>query len=76
MTVLEIQEVMKGWGLMLDEPQIQRPTANVVQDIYMVFLEKVTGITPRDLDEPASRALTVINEYQVYSFVTCFRALL
>ncbi|KAH8114618.1 Nuf2 family-domain-containing protein [Phellopilus nigrolimitatus] len=63
MKIVEIVVALKEWGLHVSEDQIQRPTADVVQAIYVLFLQQITGITPESLQEPVNRAVAVIGEH-------------
>lgn len=68
MKVAEITRLLETWGLYVSEDQVQRPTGEVVQAIYVVFLQLVFGITPETLEEPAQRSLAVIEDYPVRFF--------
>jgi len=49
--------------LRVSDDQIQKPTGEVVQSIYMVFLQQLTGISPEILQEPVNRALGVVEDF-------------
>ena len=61
----EITCALEDWGLRVSDDQIHKPTGEVVQAIYLVFLQQLTGITPDALQEPANRALGIIEEFPV-----------
>lgn len=63
MKIGEITRALEEWGLRISEDQIQRPTSDVVQAIYILFVQQVTGITPGALEEPVGRASTAIDEF-------------
>ncbi|EJC97997.1 uncharacterized protein FOMMEDRAFT_143487 [Fomitiporia mediterranea MF3/22] len=63
MKVSEISRALDEWGLRISEDQLQRPTTDVVQAIYLLFVQQVTGITPEMLEEPTSRALASVEEF-------------
>ena len=63
MKVTEITSALEEWGLRISEDQIQRPTAETVQQVYVCFLQQITGLTPELLQEPVGRALAVVAEY-------------
>ncbi|TDL15664.1 hypothetical protein BD410DRAFT_101642 [Rickenella mellea] len=64
MDVDEIVSSIRGWGLEITNAQIQAPTAEVVQAIYSLFLSQITGLTADTLEEPAMRALGVVEVNQ------------
>ena len=63
MKVGEISRALEEWGLRVSDDQIQRPTGDIVQAIYILFVQLATGITPESLEEPVNRALATIDEY-------------
>lgn len=63
MRISEITLALEEWGLRVTEDQIQRPTSDVVQAIYVLFLQQVTGITPEALEGPVNRAVAGIDEH-------------
>lgn len=65
MKISEIARALEEWGLRVSEDQIHKPTGEVVQAIYIVFLQQVTGINPESLEEPVNRAISVIEEHPV-----------
>ncbi|KAL5501596.1 NUF2 [Sanghuangporus vaninii] len=68
MKIAEITSALEEWGLRITEDQIQRPTAENVQKIYVLFLQQITGLTPEMLQDPVGRALAVVSEYpELYS---------
>lgn len=68
MKVTEITSALEEWGLRMSEDQIQRPTAETVQQVYVCFLQQITGLTPELLQDPVGRALVVVAEYpELYS---------
>lgn len=68
MKIGEIIRALDEWGLRVSEDQLQKPTGDIVQAVYVLFLQLVTGITPEALEEPVSRALSTIEDYpELYS---------
>lgn len=63
----EITTVLETWGLRVSEDQIQRPTGDIVQAVYLLFLLQITGITPEQLQQPMHRSLSVVGEFPVSS---------
>ncbi|KAI5122463.1 hypothetical protein M0805_008774 [Coniferiporia weirii] len=63
MKVGEIARALEEWGLRVSEDQIQKPNGDIVQAIYVLFVQQVTGITPESLEEPVDRAVAVIDEH-------------
>lgn len=61
----EITCALEDWGLRVSEDQIQKPTGEVVQSIYLVFLQQLTSISFESLQEPANRALAGIEQNMV-----------
>ena len=63
MKVGEISRALEEWGLRVSEDQVQRPTGDIVQSIYILFVQLSTGLTPESLEEPANRALAGISDF-------------
>ncbi|THH11642.1 hypothetical protein EW145_g515 [Phellinidium pouzarii] len=63
MKIGEIVRALEEWGLRVSDDQIQKPTGDIVQAIYVLFVQQVTGITPEALEQPVNRAIAVIEEH-------------
>lgn len=62
MKISEITRTLEEWGLRVADDQILRPSAETVIQVYILFLQLLAGITPEMLDNPTSKALTVIED--------------
>ena len=65
MKVSDIIRALEEWGLHVSEEQIQRPTDEVVQAIYAMFLQQITGINVSDLEVPSRKAVAVLEQESV-----------
>ena len=65
MKISEITHTLEEWGLRISDEQIQRPTAETVMQIHLLFLQLLTRIDPEMLEGPAMKASTVIEDHTV-----------
>ena len=65
MNIPDITQALDDWGLRVSEDQIKKPTGEVVQSIYMVVLQQLTGISRDVLQEPVNRALGAVDDFPV-----------
>ncbi|KLO15739.1 hypothetical protein SCHPADRAFT_849077 [Schizopora paradoxa] len=63
MNIPDITQALDDWGLRVSEDQIKKPTGEVVQSIYMVVLQQLTGISRDVLQEPVNRALGAVDDF-------------
>ena len=71
----EIVSVVRDWGLQdVHQSQIAACDPQIIQTIYSVALERVTGISPTALDQAVERSTVTLQENSVcISHGTCSR---
>lgn len=72
----EIVSVVQDWGLQdVHQSQIAACDVQVIQSIYALALERVTGITTAALDQATEKSLLPIDEYPVRDWFSHFSGL-